>query len=39
MNLLEGKVIESKCDVLGLKFDEKLDLTSQEQMLDQNVLS
>lgn len=33
--LIRRKVIESKCDVLGLKFDEKLDLTSQEQMLDQ----
>lgn len=33
--LIRRKVIESKCDALGLKFDEKLDLTSQEQMLDQ----
>ncbi len=33
--LIRRKIIESKCDVLGLKFDEKLDLTSQEQMLDQ----
>lgn len=37
--LIRRKVIESKCDVLGLKFDEKLDLTSQELMLDQMFYS